>query len=131
MRKPGHRRDDPKARKVVAPPSGMDLAQVAAVSRHVGSPHHKDRPGFAGVPNGRRPDAGIRTGDLANERDRIEGRLCDAVRAGNTGAWNKGFPRYLRHREGDTVLETRRNSPEPECNHGHPPAVGRRVQGLP
>lgn len=130
MRKPKRQRDNPKARKVVAHPPGTDLAQVAGASHYVGSPYHKDRPGFAGVPNGRRPDASICPGDLAKERDRIEGWLRDAVRAGNTGVWDRGFPRYLWHREGDTVFEARENSPGSGCYHGYPLTDEQRVQGL-
>ena len=92
--------------------------------------NRKDRPGFAGLPCGRPPDAGIRPDHLANERDRIEGWLRDAVGAGNTGAPNGGFPLYLRHGEGDTVFEAHGNSPGSGCYHGYLPRDGQHVRGL-
>ena len=36
LRKPRRRRDNPEARKVVAPPPGADLAQVAAACHYGG-----------------------------------------------------------------------------------------------
>ena len=42
MKRPRFQRDNPKVRKVQAPPNGTDLAQVAESCRYVGSPYHKD-----------------------------------------------------------------------------------------
>ena len=128
MRKPSFQRGNPKARKVVAPPHGVDLAEVAESCRYVGSPYHKDRPSFAGTSHRRRPDANICPPDLANSRDRVERWLQDAVRAGQVGKWEHGFPRYVWHREGDTVFEARHGSSGEY--HGYPLAPTQRVRGL-
>lgn len=129
MRKPRRQRDNPKARKVVPPPRGADLAQVAAACHYVGSVYHKDRPGFAGTPH-RRPDASLCPGGLAKRQGRIEGWLREAVRVGRTGAWDGGFPRYVWHREGDTVFEACQGPPGSGAYHGYPLEPWQHVRGL-
>lgn len=94
----------------MAPPDGIDLRQVAASCRYVGSPYHKDAPGFAGRPHGRRPGASLCPRHLVNRHDLVEGWLRDAVRSGRVGAWDHGYPRYVWHREGDVVFEARQGS---------------------
>ena len=133
MRRSRRQRDNPKVRKVVPPLSGTDPDQVAVACGYGCSPHHKDRPGFAGMPPGCRSDAGICPGDLANERDRIESRLRDAARAGRTGArtGGGGFPRYIWRREGGTVFEARHDAPGSGRYRGYPLRAGQHVRGLP
>ena len=130
MRKPRFQRDNPKARKVVAPPDGVDLARIADSCRYVGSPYHKDLPGFAGASHGRRPDASMCPRFLAERRELVECWLREAVRAGHVGAWERGFPRYVWHRVGDTVFEARQGSPGSGEYHGYPLDPRQRVRGL-
>lgn len=59
MKRPRFQRNNVKARRVRMPPPGVDLAEVADSCCYVGSPYHKDRPSFAGMPHSRRPDASI------------------------------------------------------------------------
>ena len=130
MRRPTFQRANPKARRVQPPPDGIDLRQVAESCTYVGSPYHKDRPGFAGIPRGRRPSASLCPPDLANRRDLVEGWLRSAVRAGRFGAWDGGYPRYVWHREGEIVFEARQGSPGSGQYHGYPLEPEQPVQGL-
>ena len=132
MRKPLRTRNNPKARKVDAPPAGVKLANVAANCRYVGSPYHKERPGFAGPPR-RRPGAGICPDRLANRQAHIQKWLRSAVTAGHVGRWDKGFPRYVWYRDpGDgAVYEARQGSPGSGEYHGYPLYPTHRVRGLP
>ena len=131
MRQPRRRRDNPKAREVVAPPPDVDLATVAASCHYVGSPYHKTGPGFAGTPHGRRPDANMCPKNLMNARKRVQGWLRKAVKAGHIGAWEKGFPRYVWYRGGAIVYEARQGSPGSGEYHGYPLDPDRPVRGLP
>ena len=128
LRKPRRQRDNPKARKVVAPPSGTDLAQVAAACHYVGSPYHKDRPSFAGGMPHHRPDASLCPGDLAKCRGRVEDWLREAVKAGRTGGWDGSFPRYVWHCEDDIVFEARHGGSGEY--HGYPLEPWQHVWGL-
>ena len=130
MRRSGRQRDKQMPIKVMLSPSGTDPAQAAAC-RHVCRPYYKDRPGFVGTPHGHRSDVGISPGDLANERDRVEGRLRDAVGAGQTGVRTGGCPRYIRYRDGSTVFEVRDNASGSGRYRSCPLRVGRHVRGLP
>ena len=133
VRKPRYqRRDNPKARKVTPPPEGIDLARVAESCRYAAdNPYHKARPGSAGTPPRHRPDASLCPGTLADCRARIERWLRDAVRAGHVGAaWEGGFPRYVWHREGNTVFEARQGAPGSGEYHGYPLDPWQRVRGL-
>lgn len=130
MKRPTFQRDNPKARKVVPPPEGIDLGQVAESCRYDGSPYHKDRPGFAGMPPGRRPGATLCPPELANRRDLVEGWLRDAIRAGRTGAWEGGYPRYVWHREGNVVFQAQQGSPGSGVYHGYPLEPWQQVRGL-
>ena len=130
MKKPRYQRDNPKARRVQRPPPGVDLVRVADSCRYVGSPDHKAAPSFAGTVRGRRPDASFCPGELADSRDRVEHWLREAMRAGRVGAWDGGFPRYVWHREGDTVFEARQGSPGSGEYHGYPLEPEQVVRGL-
>ena len=112
-----------------APPEGIDLEQVAESCRYDGSPYHKDRPGFAGMPR-RRPDATLCPSELADHRELIEGWLRNAVRTGRTGGWDRGYPRYVWHREGEFVFEARQGSPGSGAYHGYPLEPAQQVRGL-
>lgn len=129
MRRPAFQRANLKARKIQPPPDGIDLTQVAESCRYVGSPYHKDVPGFAGVPH-RRPTASLCPRTLAARRPRIQQWLRDAVRSGRVGAWDGGYPRYVWHREGDIVFEARHGSPGSGEYHGYPLEPSQTVRGL-
>ena len=131
MRKPRFQRRNPKARRVQQPPPGIDLAEVAASCRYVGSPYHKDVPSFAGVSRGRRPDASICPRQFAYERELVENWLRDAVEAGHVGAWERGYPRYVWYRDGETVYEAGQGSPGSGEYHGYPLELEQAVRGLP
>lgn len=130
MRKPRFQRHNPKARKISAPPRGVDLAEVAESCRYVGSPYHKDRPSFVGTTYRRRPDASMCPRYLADCRERVECWLREAIKAGQVGSWEGGFPRYVWHREGDMVFEARQGAPGSGEYHGYPLSPMQRVRGL-
>ena len=132
MKAPGfRRRGNPRARRIAPPPAGVNLPQVAATCHYVGSVYHKDRPGFAGTPGSRRPDASLCPGNLANHRSLVETWLRDAVRAGHTGTWEKGFPRHVWSRQDGAVFEARQGSPGSGEYHGYPLEPWQHVRGLP
>jgi len=88
-------------------PEGVDLVQVAERVAYVGSPEHKDTPSFAGSPRPR-ADATICDRSFVGQQALLSERLREAVRRGGVGGrWEGGFPRYVWHKEGDTVYEAR------------------------
>ena len=93
VRRPPQRRNNRKVHKVEAPPSDLDLQQVARSCRYVGSPYHKDVVSFAGQPKPR-PDASICPPELAHNHGRVEAWLRQAVEAGHARGWGKRYPRY-------------------------------------
>lgn len=129
MRKPTRTRNNVKHRRIKLPPPGTDLATVAAASRYVGSVYHKDTPSFAGMPRPR-PDATICPRHLANCHTMVERWLRDAIKAGRSGAWERGFPRYVWHRVDGVVFEARQGSPGSGTYHGYPLKPEHRVTGL-
>ena len=103
MRAPKRRR--PKKREISVPPD-TDLDGLAAMARYVGSPEHKDFPSFAGQPRPR-GDASLCPREIRDVAIVTEW-LRSAIRRGSTGApWEGGFPRYVWHKDGDTVFEAR------------------------
>lgn len=77
------------------------------MATYVGSPEHKDTPSFAGHPRPR-ADASICPSALRKEQSRVTTWLKDAIREGRVGGPLDGqFPRYVWHREQDTVYEGR------------------------
>lgn len=115
---------------MLAPPSNVDPARAADSSRYVGSPYHKDAPGFAGPPRSR-PDANMCPQYLAKRRGLVEGWLREAIRAGHTGTWERGYPRCVWYRKGEAVYEARQGSPGSGEYHGYPLDPTEKVQGLP
>lgn len=129
MRPPRFQRGNPKARKVQPVPTGTDLNRVAESSLYDGSPYHKDAPGPAGPPR-RRPDASICPRYLTEQPELVVKWLRDAIRAGRTGAWDRGYPSRAWHREGDIVFEARQGSPGSGKYHGYPLEPHETVRGL-
>lgn len=125
MRKPTRHRDNPKSRRVLPPPKGVDVSTVAANCRYVGSPYHS-----CGVSFHRRPDATLCPACLSNDHRRVEEWLQASVRAGRTGAWERGFPKYVWHKEDETVYEARQGAPGSGEYHGYPLQPEQRVRGL-
>lgn len=102
MRRPKIRR---KIKRRFSVPPGTNLEPVAERVHYTGSGDHKDFPSFAGPPRAR-PDASLCPRDL--DLATINGWLRSAVLSGSVGGeWEGMFPRYVWHREGDTVFEGR------------------------
>ena len=107
MAAPKRRRNAPKRNRFGPAPEGTDLQAVANQVRYVGSPEHKDTPSFAGQPRPR-ADATICDPRFADRQGDLENWLRDAVRAGQFGDfWERGFPRYIWHRDGAEVYIAR------------------------
>lgn len=87
-KRPRRQRNNPKSLAVRPIPADIDLDEAAARCRYVGSPYHKDRPSFAGMPKQRKPAASICPTHLADSRETVESWLREAVRRGNTGRWD-------------------------------------------
>lgn len=129
MRRPTFHRDNPKSRRVLPQPADVDIELVAAQCRYVGSPYHAAGP-TAGHPVATRPDATTCPEELTLDTDRVEAWLRASVLAGNTGVWERGFPRYVWHRERGTVFEARQGAPGSGEYHGYPLLPRQRVRGL-
>lgn len=125
MRKPTRHRDNPKTRQIRAVPDGVYVSAVAARCRYVGSPYHtRGRSGH------RRPDASLCPADLSGDHRRVEEWLRASVRAGRTGAWEQGFPKYVWHRQDETVFEARHGAAGSGEYHGYPLQPEQKVWGL-
>ena len=72
--------------------------------RYDGSQEHKDYVSFAGPPRPR-GDASLCPREIG--RETATDWLRSAIRKGATSHWEGGFPRYVWHRQGDTVFEAR------------------------
>lgn len=89
------------------PPEGKNLDATARKATYIGSPEHKNTPSFAGHPRPR-ADAAICDLNLAQQKARIQKWLRTAIRQGSVSAfWEGDFPRYVWHRQGETVFEAR------------------------
>ena len=131
MKRTDHTRDNWKVRTVTPPSNDNDLKQAANACSYVGSPYHKSYPSFAGMPRSR-PRATKCPIDLKDQHELIECWLRNALMSGQVGAlWEGGFPRYVWHREDDTVYEARQGSPGSGEYHGYPLKRNQLVRGLP
>ena len=87
-------------------PQNTDLDELAERVSYVGSQEHKDFPSFAGQPRPR-ADASLCPREI-RDAEAVSEWLRSAIRRGAVGApWEGGFPRYVWHRECDTVFEAR------------------------
>ena len=87
-KRPSWQRTNPKSLAVREVPEGVDPAEVAGRCRYVGSPYHKDRPGFAGMPRNRRPAGSKCPSELADNQEHVQQWLRSAIVAGRTGRWD-------------------------------------------
>jgi hypothetical protein len=108
MKPPRFSRTNAKHREIGTLPDGIDIAEIAAQVRYVGSVNHKDLPSFAGIPPRPRPDASICPRYLARDQSRLQQWLVGAILSKNFGnLWDGTFPRYVWHRESTVVFEAR------------------------
>jgi len=97
-----------------------ELQILSAEVAYVGSPEHKRSPSFAGHPRPR-ADASICPKELLGEQDRITLWLKNAVGRGCVSEEFEGrFPKYVWHRDGDTVFEGRLVNKEQGTYKGFP-----------
>lgn len=124
-----YRRIKPRVRKVLPPPPEIDLDVVAIQCRYVGSPYHKiirvrginpeNRPGKTPCPQ-----------NLQRNLDLVQQWLQNAVRLGNFGEFDHGFPRVVWHEE-DGILFEARQSGRGSCEyHGFPLGPHDQIIGL-
>jgi hypothetical protein len=101
------RRKNPKANRLGSAPEGTDVEAVAAQAVYVGSPEHKSTPSFAGQPRPR-ADATICDPAFHDRQADLQQWLRNAIRNRQfNDYWEKGFPRYVWSRVGDTVFIAR------------------------
>lgn len=101
------RKRQPLVRKIAPPPEGVDLREVAARARYIGSPEHKMTPSPAGLPKPR-SDASLCDSALSTRFPDITRWLRSAISNGQTGPlWEGDFPRYVWYKEADVVCEAR------------------------
>lgn len=131
-KRPSRQRTNPKSLAVRPVPAGVDLAAVAGRCRYVGSPYHKDRPGYAGMPVGRRPAGNKCPAELADDQKTVQQWLLEAVRNGQTGRWDaeRRFPLEVFHREGERVFQAVMGTRGSGEYHGFPLERWQRVRGL-
>lgn len=133
MQRPERRRKNPKRLAVAPPPPDVDLAAVAERARYVGDVRHKDSVSFAGRVPHPTPDRSVCTRNLAHQQSSTQRWLRKAIAAGQTGdMWESGFPKYVWHREGETVFEAQLMSPYSHGEYkGYPLEAYQQVWGLP
>lgn len=130
MKRTNHTRDNWRVRKVTPPSKDENLKRAASTCRYVGSPYHKSYPSIAGMPRSK-PSTTKCPIDLKNRRELMECWLRNALMSGQVGAlWEGGFPRYVWHREDDTVYEARQGAPGSGEYHGYPLKPNQIVRGL-
>ena len=125
-----HKRRRPRRRELVHPPSGVDLAAVAARAHYVGSGEHKSFPSFAGAP-ALRADASKCDPSLADAAE-LTGWLREAILAGQVGEplESNSFPRYVWVVRGDTCYEGRLVNAELGQYKGYPLESNEWPEGL-
>ena len=127
MRSPRRRRS---LRRSVVDPAPDNLASLADRVTYVGSPEHKDVPGFAGPPR-LRADASCCPRDLAVERERLRHWLQAAIRRGAVGElWEGEFPRYVWYKHEQVVFEGRLVNRTQGSYKGYPLAEDEWPSGL-
>jgi hypothetical protein len=106
-KRPSRQRTNPKSLAVRPVPVGVDLAEVALRCSYVGSPYHKDRPGFAGMPKNREPAGSKCPSELADNQEVVQRWLREAIEAGRTGRWDaeNEYPLEVFHQEDDVVFQ--------------------------
>lgn len=132
VRRPSRQRTNPKSLAIRPVPDGVDLDEVARNARYVGSPYHKDRPGFAGMPKRRISAASKCPSHLADDVSTVQSWLELAIRAGRTGRWDSQnhFPLEVFHVEGEVVYQAVLGSPGSGEYHGFPLDPRQDVRGL-
>lgn len=87
-------------------PPNTDLTELAERVRYEGSPEHTDFPKFGMQPR-LRADASCCPRTI-RELNQVNRMLRTAIRKGAISAqWDGGFPRYVWHKQDDTVFEAR------------------------
>ena len=115
--------------KIVPPPPGTNLHEVARNSRYVGSPYHRTIPTSAGQPIYRAGKSKC-PAYLQRNPDRVQHWLREAILARRFGPFEGGFPGRVWHREGDTIFEARQGTPGSGQYHGFPLSRNPGIRGL-
>lgn len=116
-------------RRIGTPP-GRNLDAAASEAMYIGSPEHKDIPSFAGHPK-HRADASICDRSLAEDQQRVQGWLEEAIRRGTVSEhWEGRFPRFVWYKEGRTVYEGRLVNRDQGWYKGYPLAAEESPAGI-
>ena len=126
MRAPKRRR--PQKRQIGVPPNA-DLQSVADRVTYVGSPEHKDFPSFAGMPRPR-ADASLCPRSITDAAIVTDWLRSAIIRGATSALWEGGHPRYVWHKEGDTLFEARLNNRSNGSYKGYPLAPQEWPKGI-
>jgi len=114
-----YKRVKPRVRKVVTPFSEFDLDVVANQCRYVGSPYHKTIRKM-GVKPKNRPGKTPCPLNLQKNPDLVQEWLQSAIRLGNFGKFDHGFPRVVWHEQDGKLFEARQSGRDSCEYHGFP-----------
>lgn len=108
-----------KGLKIVPPPAGVSLDQVAEACSYSGSGYHRTMPGRYGPPRAK-PRGTKCPEHLQRRPDEVQSLLREAIRAGHHSAFDGSFPRRVWRRIGGSIFEARQGSAGSGEYHGYP-----------
>ena len=124
-----YKRDRPRVRRVLPPPPEIDLDVVADECRYVGSPYHRTIR-VKGIRPGNRPGKTPCPKDLQRNQDLVEEWLRSAIRRGNFGEFDQGYPRVVWHEEDGKLFEARQSGRGSCEYHGFPLGPHDKILGM-
>lgn len=119
-KQPRHIPFKPRVHKVEEPPPGTDLNAVAQKCRYAGSPYHKIMPDrYNNRPVYHRGKSKCPR-ELQNNPAQVTEWLRAAIRQGQCGKFENGFPRRVWYRDGNDVFQANLHNRESGEYHGFP-----------
>jgi len=131
-RPPNRERGNPNQRKEVLPPPPdmLDLKAVAAKCRYAGSPYHRTMPDAFGNRPVHHPGKSKCPEELQRNPSRVTQWLRKAIRQGQFGEFDNGYPVLVWYKHGDHVFEARLHNRESGEYHGYPLEPHDHITGL-
>ena len=124
-----YKHDNPRVRRVLPPAPEIASDVVANKCRYVGSPYHRTI-----RVNGIRPENRLGKPPCPKEiqvyQDLVEGWLRSAIRQGNFGKFDRGFPRVVWHEEDGKLFEARQSGRGSCEYHGFPLGPHDKIIGM-
>ena len=131
-KQPQQSRGNPNRRKEVLPPppDTHDLAEVAEKCKYVGSPYHRTMPDSFGNRPVYHEGKSKCPKELQRNPSRVTEWLREAIRQGQFGEFDNGFPALVWYRDGGDVFEARLHNRESGEYHGYPLEPHDHITGL-